>query len=113
MSDGEVLGFPHGYGQLTNPDVYAQTSTNPAPLKVYTSNPSQSPAAKILQTASDLIDGDRDKQHGDRLVCHQTIAALWGVYLGLTLTAKDVALMMALLKIARTKTGTHTPDTYT
>ena len=39
------------------------------------------------------------------------IAALWTAYAGTDITPKDVAMMMALLKIARAKAGSK-PDTY-
>lgn len=118
MSDGEVLGFPHGYGQsnaatLQDDSVDGLVSViNPAPMKSYHSKPMQSPAGKILDTARDLIEGDREIAHGNRLECHTQIAALWGVYLDRALSPKDVALMMALLKIARVKTGEYNGDCF-
>ena len=39
-----------------------------------------------------------------------TIAALWSVWLGRTVTPQDVAVMMALLKIARMQHGAGTED---
>lgn len=68
--------------------------------------------------AANLVGGSRAKTHGDKTENHNNIAALWNAYLGnrlcdwTTLSAKDVALMMALLKIARTKTGAHNQDDY-
>ena len=38
--------------------------------------------------------------------------ALWSAYLGTPITARDVALMMVLLKVARTKTGAFNLDDY-
>lgn len=67
---------------------------------------------EIATKAAELIGGDRARQHGDKRTNHENIAVLWGGYLGVELTAHDVALMMALLKIARTKTGSHNPDDY-
>ena len=40
------------------------------------------------------------------------IAGFWSVYKGIEFTANDVAMMMALLKIARIRTGTATDDSY-
>jgi hypothetical protein len=85
----EIIGFPNGAPQ-----------------------PEPSPAAKLLSQAAKLIDGDRDVQHGDRLECHSNIAKLWAAYLGVPIEPKDVALMMTLLKIARTKSGAHNDDTF-
>lgn len=42
----------------------------------------------------------------------KTIADFWSVYKGVEFTANDVAMMMALLKIARIRTGTATDDSY-
>ena len=40
------------------------------------------------------------------------IAKLWTAYLDKEITAHDAAVMMALLKVARTKFGQPTSDTY-
>jgi hypothetical protein len=75
-------------------------------------------APDICAKAAVLVGGDREATHGDKVENHQNIARLWNAYLdwrlpeGEALTAKDVALMMALLKIARTKLGAHNPDDY-
>ena len=71
-----------------------------------------SPAASTLTKAAELIDGDRDKQHGDRHECHAAIAALWSAFLTVNIEPADVALMLALQKIARTQHGEHNPDNY-
>lgn len=41
------------------------------------------------------------------------IAQLWSTYTGRIYTAHDVAIMMALFKIARIKSGTGAEDSYT
>lgn len=75
-------------------------------------------ADEICGKAQSLVGGDRAAQNGDKIENHQNIAALWNAYLGwrlaegCLLTPKDIALMMALLKIARTKTGRHNMDDY-
>ncbi len=73
-------------------------------------------AGDIARKAAELVDGDRAGTHGDKLDNHCDIASLWTAYLGKRLRsilgAKDVALMLALLKIARTKSGAHNPDDY-
>lgn len=69
-----------------------------------------SKAAAILQHAAELIDGDRNDQHGDRFACHTQIARLWTAYLGVQITPVEVATMMVLLKIARTRTGAPNID---
>ena len=75
-------------------------------------------AHEIAAKAADLVGGDRARQHGGKTENHRNIAAMWNAYLGWRLveggllTPRDVALMMALLKIARTKAGSHNPDDY-
>ena len=69
-------------------------------------------AADILSQASSLVSGDRNKQHGDKLENHQNIAALWSAYKEIDISPRDVAIMMALLKIARTKTGEVNADDF-
>jgi hypothetical protein len=69
-------------------------------------------AKKTLEIASKLVSGERAKQHGDMFHSHDRIAKFWSAYLGNTINAHDVACMMALLKIARTKSGETNPDDY-
>lgn len=73
--------------------------------------PDPDPAA-ILKTAECIISGDRAEQHGDYHMNHANIASLWQGYLGTQITSRDVALMMVLLKVARTKEGAHNKDDY-
>ncbi len=69
-------------------------------------------ARDIALRVADLVGGERALQHGDALEAHTNIAALWSAYLGMPVTARDVALLMVLLKVARTKTGTANPDDF-
>tara|TARA_Y100000310_G_scaffold19695_1_gene19275 strand:+ start:140 stop:496 length:357 start_codon:yes stop_codon:yes gene_type:complete len=66
----------------------------------------------ILKEANELIAGDRHKDYGDKVENHNNIAKLWSAYKGIEITAHDVAVMMVLLKIARTKLGAVSRDTY-
>ena len=66
----------------------------------------------FLEDALKLTSDNRQTTHGDKIRNHCNIASLWGAYLGKEITARDVALMMALLKIARTKLGNHNRDDY-
>lgn len=67
-------------------------------------------ASAVLATAATLVDGDRRETHGDPKTSFNRIAALWSAYAGVTLTAKDVAHMMALMKMTRTMYGQHNDD---
>ena len=67
---------------------------------------------EILTKANSLISKDREKDYGDKVKNHENIAKLWSAYKGIEITAHDVAVMMVLLKIARTKLGEVSKDTY-
>lgn len=69
-------------------------------------------AGSICSTASGLTGGDRAKTHGDKVENHANIASLWGAFLGVDLSPLQVSLMMVLLKVARTKAGSHNLDDY-
>ena len=69
----------------------------------------------FLETAANLISGDRNEQHGDAFENFDNCAALWNGYLNsvhIKLDAHDVGIMMLLSKIARTKTGSFNIDDY-
>ena len=67
---------------------------------------------QILNQASVLVKGQREKDYGDKVENHDNIARLWSAYLDIKIEAHDVALMMVLLKMARTKLGKVSKDTY-
>ena len=67
---------------------------------------------EILKEANELIAGERHKDYGDKVENHNNIAKLWSAYLDSKIEAHDVAVMMVLLKIARTKLGDVSKDTY-
>ena len=64
-----------------------------------------------LKAAADCVCGSREEDYGSPEDNFAVIAALWTAYTGTDVTPKDVAMMMALLKIARAKAGSK-PDTY-
>ena len=65
---------------------------------------------EILKTAASLVSGDRAEQYGDYTIMHQRAADLWGAYLKVEIKPADVALCMALLKVARNEMGQVKPD---
>jgi hypothetical protein len=69
-------------------------------------------ASEVCHLAAELITGSRAEQHGEAKETHSNIAALWSAYLNRPITARDVALMMVLLKIARTKTNACNIDNF-
>lgn len=68
---------------------------------------------EILDAAKSCVCGQREQAYGCPENNFATIAKLWNVYLGDNVTdAHDVAMMMALLKIARIRTGKLSEDSY-
>ena len=70
---------------------------------------------EILATAEKMVNGDRQTDYGTPENNFQTIASLWDIYLSTMtnrLTGKDVAAMLALLKIARIASGHAKPDNW-
>ena len=66
----------------------------------------------FLIKAESLVAGQRHMDYGDKTDNHKNIAKLWSAYKDVEITAHDVAIMMCLLKVARTKLGDVSVDTY-
>jgi len=64
---------------------------------------------EILQTAGDLISKDRHDTYGDSATSHGRIAAFWSTYLNLEISPVDVAAMLVLMKVSRSKGGSTIP----
>lgn len=60
---------------------------------------------EILEAAEKCVTGQREQDYGSPEDSFRLISQLWSAYTGHAITAKDVAIMMALLKIARMKNG--------
>ena len=113
--DGQILPFPRveiaeSLDDTNEGNAFLETAAKGLGSFDFTSTPS--PAAQILSKAAELIDGERNVQHGDRKACHTQIARLWSAFLGVQVTAVDAALMLALLKIARMQTGSGNGDNF-
>lgn len=79
---------------------------------------------ECLTSAETCVTGQRQKDYGKVEDNFSNIGLLWGVYLRAAhpqyaqvmaingIDAKDVAMMMALLKIARIATGSGTEDSF-
>lgn len=61
----------------------------------------------IIMKAEELINGDRNETYGDARESFGTIAKLWSVYLGVDVTAEQVAAMFVLMKISRQRKSKH------
>lgn len=79
--------------------------------------------AEILEAARQCVCGEREQDYETPENNFETIGLLWGVYLNAAhpaytkclpingITAKDVGIMMALMKVARIATGSS-PDSF-
>ena len=68
---------------------------------------------QILETAAKCVVGDREEDYGSPESNFDRIAAFWNIYLGGgDINAKDVAAMLALLKIARVASGHAKSDNW-
>ena len=65
-----------------------------------------------IDKAKDIVATDRELTHGNKKINHDNIAKMWSAYLDRDISGRDVALMMVLLKVARTKAGSHNTDDY-
>ena len=61
--------------------------------------------AEILENAKVCVCGHREQDYGNPENSFNRIAKLWTAYMDFPFTAKDVAIMMGLLKVARIKAG--------
>jgi len=72
--------------------------------------------AEILNDAIKCVCQDRQDQYGSPENNFKKIAEYWNIYIGCRMEsafdAEDVAIMMALLKIARITTGQPKTDNY-
>lgn len=59
----------------------------------------------ILDTAKQIVAGDRQQDYGSCVESFERIAAFWSTYLGVAVTAKDVSAMLILMKVSRSKTS--------
>jgi hypothetical protein len=69
-------------------------------------------AEDFIKRAEQLISVDRNAQHGCKHITHRNISALWSAWLNYNVTPADVAAMMVLLKLARTKAGDYNADDF-
>ena len=68
--------------------------------------------ASVLRKAEEYVTKDRAAEHGDMEENFGTIATYWSTHLGVDVTGSDVAIMMALLKVARIKSNVRNMDNW-
>lgn len=69
-------------------------------------------AHEILTKAGEIISGERNARYGKPEDSHARIAAFWSVYLDRKISPRDVALMMVLMKVARSQHDENYTDNY-
>lgn len=67
---------------------------------------------QVLLNANEIVNGARQNTYGNPEDCFKIIGDMWGGYLGIDITASDVAMLMILLKVARTKGRKDYADNY-
>lgn len=67
---------------------------------------------EILDEAKRLTYGNRDACYGPPLLNHRRIASLWSVYLETDVTPSQVAICLALVKVARLVESPDHQDSY-
>lgn len=67
---------------------------------------------KVLDDALRIVSSDRNKEYGEPEDNFSRIAALWEAFQGRQFTSTDVAIMMALVKVARIATSPGKLDHY-
>lgn len=86
----------------------------PTDTPTETDTPTDTPTtrAEILDAAKKIVTGDREKQYGKPEDNFAVIAEFWTTYIGHPIFSEDVAIMMALLKIARIRSGNYKADSF-
>lgn len=59
----------------------------------------------VANEAIALVTGDRAQDYGPATESFRRIAAMWSAYLGITVTPRQVASLMILLKVCRDANG--------
>lgn len=72
----------------------------------------QTARGTILETANTLVHGDRNRDYGDPVDNHRHIARIANAILGTDLSARDVALILTALKLARLAKNRGHTDSY-
>ncbi len=67
---------------------------------------------EILAAAEKCVCGDREQEYGSPENNFKTISELWSTYYGLPFAPADVAVMLALVKIARIASGHAKADNW-
>ena len=113
----KIVGIPQSWGSDFGDDHSVDTNKNvgaPTDTPTETDTPTDTPTtrAEILDAAKKIVAGDREKQYGKPEDNFAVIAEFWTTYIGHPISSEDVAIMMALLKIARIRSGIYKADSF-
>lgn len=111
--DGIPMWWDSDFGLDEHIDVNKKVGT-PTDTPTETGTPTDTPTtrAEILDAAKKIVTGDREKQYGKPEDNFAVIAEFWTTYIGHPISSEDVAIMMALLKIARIRSGNYKADSF-
>ena len=113
----KIAGIPQtwdsDFGDDHSVDANKKVGT-PTDAPTETDTPTDTPTtrAEILDAAKAIVTGDREKQYGSPEDNFAVIAEFWTTYIGHPISSEDVAIMMALLKIARIRSGNYKADSF-
>ena len=113
----KITGIPQSWDSDFGDDHSAGTNKKvgtPTDTPTATDTPTDTPTtrAEILDAAKKIVTGDREKQYGKPEDNFAVIAEFWTTYIGHPISSEDVAIMMALLKIARIRSGNYKADSF-
>ena len=113
----KITGIPQSWDSDFGDDQSVDTNKNvdtPTDTPTATDTPTDTPTtrAEILDAAKKIVTGDREKQYGKPEDNFAVIAEFWTTYIGNPISSEDVAIMMALLKIARIRSGNYKADSF-
>ena len=113
----KITGIPQSWDSDFGDDHSVDTDKKvgtPTDTPTATDTPTDTPTtrAEILDAAKKIVTGDREKQYGKPEDNFAVIAEFWATYIGHPISSEDVAIMMALLKIARIRSGNYKADSF-
>lgn len=68
--------------------------------------------ASLLDTAKQIVTGDRNNTHGDFYEMHKHVSEVVNAYLGTKLEPADIVSIMQIIKMVREKHGSFNIDDY-
>lgn len=113
----KITGIPQSWDSDFGDDHSVDTNKKvgtPTDTPTETDTPTDTPTtrAEILDAAKKIVTGDRERQYEKPEDNFAVIAEFWTTYIGHPISSEDVAIMMALLKIARIRSGNYKADSF-